>query len=76
MIEIKNADDLLEFIVMQSKSGNKAWFGFQQQRIVGIYMCYELAKYHADKFSPDEIVDYVSALNNAVFKKMIKVDGN
>lgn len=76
MIEIKNADDLLEFIVLQSKSGNKAWFGFQQQRIVGIYMCYEIAKNHADKFSPDEIVDYVSALNNAVFKKMIKVDGN
>ena len=76
MIEIKNADDLLEFIVTQSKSGNKAWFGFAQQRIVGIYMCYELAKRHADKFTPDEVVDYVSGLNNAIFKKMIKTDGN
>lgn len=72
MIDIQNTDDLLAFIVTQSKSGNKAWFGFQQQRIVGIYMCYELAKYHADKLSPDQIVDYVVDLNNAIFKKMIK----
>lgn len=72
MIDIQNSDDLLAFIVTQSKSGNKAWFGFQQQRIVGIYMCYELAKIHADKLSPDQVVDYVVDLNNAIFKKMIK----
>lgn len=76
MIDIQNSEDLLTFIVTQSKSGNKAWFGFQQQRIVGIYMCYEMAKIHGDKMSADEIVEYVIGLNNAVFKKMIKVDGS
>lgn len=77
MIEIKNADDLLEFIVMQSKSGNKAWFGFQQQRIVGIYMCYELAKNHGNTMSPEDIIEYVISLNNLIYQKIVKNgDGN
>jgi hypothetical protein len=72
MIDIKNADDLLEFIIGQSKSGQKAWFGFPQQKIVGIYMAYEIAKIHADKMTPDEVVNYVSNLNNVIFEKLVK----
>ncbi len=74
MTEIKNTDDLLAFIVTQSQNGGKAWFGFPQQRIVGIYMCYELAKLHADKLTPNEVVDYAIELNNKIFSKIIKGD--
>jgi hypothetical protein len=74
MTDIKSADDLLAFIVTQSQNGGKAWFGFPQQRIVGIYMCYELAKLHADKLTPNEVVDYAIELNNKIFSKIIKGD--
>ena len=74
MTDIKNSDDLLAFIVTQSQNGGKAWFGFPQQRIVGIYMCYELAKLHADKMTPNEVVDYAIELNNKIFSKIIKGD--
>jgi hypothetical protein len=74
MTDIKNSDDLLAFIVTQSQSGGKAWFGFPQQRIVGIYMCYELAKLHADKMTPNEVVEYAIDLNNRIFSKIIKGD--
>ena len=74
MTEIKSADDLLTFIITQSQNGGKAWFGFPQQRVVGIYMCYELAKLHADKLTPNEVVDYAIELNNKIFSKIIKGD--
>ena len=68
-----NSLDLLNFIVSQANSGNKDWFGFQQQRIAGINMAYEIAKRHADKMSPEQVVDYVAKLNNAIFDKLIRV---
>jgi hypothetical protein len=63
---------LLGFLISQSNSGVKNWFGFQQQRIAGINTAYEIAKIHADTLSPEEIVDYVVKLNNAIYQKMIK----
>lgn len=72
MTDIKDSEDLLAFIIMQSKSGQKAWFGFTQQKIIGIYMCYEIARLHADRMSPEDVAEYVFQLNNAVFEKIIK----
>jgi hypothetical protein len=72
MTDIKNGEDLLAFVISQSKSGQKAWFGFTQQKIIGIYMCYEIARLHADRMTPDEVAEYVFQLNNAVFEKIIK----
>ena len=72
MTTINNSNDLLSFLITQSNSGVKNWFGFQQQRIAGINTAYEIAKRHADKLSPEEIVDYVVKLNNAIYQKMIK----
>jgi hypothetical protein len=66
------SQDLLNYIISQANSDSKNWFGFKQQRIAGINMAYEIAKYHADKLSPEEIVDYVNRLNNAIFHKLIK----
>lgn len=72
MTDIRDSEDLLAFIITQSKSGQKAWFGFTQQKIIGIYMCYEIARLHADKLSPEDVAEYVFQLNNAVFEKIIK----
>jgi hypothetical protein len=72
MTDIKDSEDLLAFIISQSKSGQKAWFGFTQQKIIGIYMCYEIARLHANSMSPDDVAEYVFQLNNAVFEKIIK----
>jgi hypothetical protein len=72
MTTINNNNDLLSFLISQSNSGVKNWFGFQQQRIAGINTAYEIAKRHADKLSPEEVVDYVVKLNNAIYQKMIK----
>ncbi len=69
---ITNSSELLNYIVSQANSGVKNWFGFQQQRIAGIYTAYEIAKYHADKMTPDEITDYVNKLNNSIYQKLVK----
>ncbi len=71
-MQIQSNNDLLGFLISQSSSGTKNWFGFQQQRIAGINTAYEIAKYHADKLSPEEVVDYVVKLNNAIYQMMIK----
>jgi len=71
-MQIKSSNDLLGFLVSQSNSGVKNWFGFHQQRIAGINTAYEIAKNHADTMTPEEIVEFVMALNNAIYNKMIK----
>jgi len=74
MTTIQNSTDLLNFIITQANSGQKNWFGFQEQKIAGINTAYEMAINHADKMTPDEIVDYVLRLNNLIFQKIIKGD--
>ena len=74
--QIKSSDDLLSYLVSQANSGQKNWFGFAQQRLTGINLAHEIAKNHADKLSPEEVVDYVIKLNNSIYQKLIKGDGN
>ena len=66
------SQDLLNFLITQANSGHKDWFGFPEQKIAGINTAYAMAISHADKMTPDEIVDYVLRLNNAIFQKIIK----
>lgn len=68
---IENTEHLLAYIISQADSGTKAWFNYPQQRIVGIYMCYELAQRFGDKMTPTEIVTFVDSLNNLVYKKFL-----
>ena len=68
------SQDLLHYILAQASSGQRNWFGFQQQRVLGINLCYEIAKRHADKMSPDQITEYVIRLNNSIYTKLIKGD--
>jgi hypothetical protein len=72
MTTLNASEALLTYLVGQSNSNQKNWFGFQQQRIAGIDLAYRMAVEHADKMTPDEIVDYVVLLNNAIYTKMIK----
>lgn len=69
---IQNNQDLLNFLLSQAGSGAKNWFGFHEQRIAGIDVAYKIAINHADTMTPDEVVDYVIALNNSIYKNMIK----
>lgn len=68
---VKDSNDLLNFLVAQSDS-SKNWFGFQQQRITAIALAHDIAKNHADKMSPNEVVNYAVALNETIYHKIIK----
>jgi hypothetical protein len=72
MTTIQNTSDLLNFLVNQANSGSKSWFGFQQQKIAGINLAYQIAIAHADKLSPEDVVNYVVQLNNVIYSKMLK----
>lgn len=71
-VQIQSNHDLLSFLVQQASSGSKNWFGFPQQRLMGIHLAYEIAKTHADKMSPEEIIDFVIGLNNAIYVKLLR----
>lgn len=73
-MKIESQNDLLGFLISQAGSGQKNWFGFAQQRLTGINLAHEIAANHADKMSPDEVVDYVVSLNNNIYQKLIKAD--
>jgi hypothetical protein len=73
MTEIKSNNDLLGFLVMKMASDKKDWFGFPEQRVTGINLVHEIAKNHADKMSPQEVVLYVKELNDAIYNGFIKV---
>lgn len=71
-----NSNDLLAYLVIQANSGSKDWFGFRQQRILGINLAYKIAEHHADKLSPEQVADYAFRLNNAIFSKLVKGEPN
>jgi hypothetical protein len=66
-------ENILSFLEAHRASGDKDWFGFAQQKVTGINLCHEIAANHADKLSPEEVVDYVIGLNNAIYQKFIRV---
>lgn len=72
-VKINSNNDLLGFLLTQASSGQKDWFGFTQQRITGINLVHEIAKNHADKMSPRDIVAYAKELNDEIYQGFIKV---
>jgi hypothetical protein len=70
-MNISSQKDLLGFLITQANS-SKNWFGFAQQRLTGITLAHEIAARHADKMTPEEIVEYVILLNNTIYNKIIK----
>lgn len=68
---IQNTNDLLSFLVAQAES-RRDWFGFTQQRMTAITLAHEIASRHADKMTPEEVVEYAIAINTQIFHKIIK----
>lgn len=68
---VKDSNDLLNFLVAQSDS-SRNWFGFQQQKLTAIVLAHEIAATHADKMTPEEVVNYARDINNLLYLKMIK----
>ena len=71
-----NSLDLLTYLIAQSNSGTKNWFGFHEQRVAGIALAYKIAERHADTMKPSEIVDFVINLNNELYIKLLRRSEN
>lgn len=67
---IQNNNDLLQYLISQAES-RKDWFGFLQQRMTAINLAHEIAKNHADKMTPNEVVQYAIDVNESIFHKII-----
>jgi hypothetical protein len=70
--QTNNSDALLNYLISLNATGQKNWFGFQQQRLAGIDLAYRIAVAHANTMSPTEVIKYVVELNNEIYDKMLK----
>lgn len=68
---IQNTGDLLSFLANQAEV-RKDWFGFTQQRMTAVSLAHEIAKHHADKMSPTQVVAYAIELNAKIYSMIIK----
>lgn len=71
-MQIKDNNDLLGYLLAESLKAPKSWFGFPQQKLTGITLAHAIAANHADKMSPEEVVNYVVSLNNEIYAGIIK----
>lgn len=72
MTTIQNTNDLLNFLVQRSSSGNKNWFGFAEQRMTSITLAHDIAKMHADKMTAEEVVQYAVDINESIYRLIIR----
>ncbi len=70
-VTVKDNSDLLNFLVTQAES-RKDWFGFVQQRITAVALAHDIARYHADKMTPEQVASYALELNEVIYHKIIK----
>ena len=71
-MKIQDSSDLLSYLITQA-SERKDWFGFTQQRMTAVTLAHQIAKQHADKMTPEEVVEYALKLNQTIYNKIIKV---
>jgi hypothetical protein len=50
----------------------KDWFGRSQQKLTAVSLAHKIAENHASQMTPVEVVNYVQALNQEIFDKIIK----
>lgn len=72
MTTIQNTNDLLAFLERQAEQ-RQDWFGWRQQKLTAISLIHDIAARHANTMTPQEIVDYAIALNQAIYDKIIRV---
>lgn len=70
MATIRNSNDLLHYIRERAESGDKAWFSWIEQRITGIPLAHHIAANHADKMTPEQVVEYVVKLNSLIHQRI------
>lgn len=71
-MKIQDSNDLLGYLLTQADT-RKDWFGFTQQRMTAVTLAHQIAKQHADKMTPEEVVEYALKLNQAIYNRIIKV---
>jgi hypothetical protein len=71
-MKIQDSNDLLGYLLTQADT-RKDWFGFTQQRMTAVTLAHQIAKQHADKMTPEEVVEYALKLNQTIYNKIIKV---
>lgn len=71
MQTIQNSTDLLNYLLQQAEL-RKDWFGFFQQRLTAISLAHDIAKCHADKMSPSEVVAYAVEINEEIYQKIVR----
>ncbi len=71
MTTIQNTNDLLTFLERQAEQ-RQDWFGWKQQKLTAISLIHDISARHADKMTPQEIVDFVVSLNQIIYHQIIK----
>lgn len=71
-IPVNNSEALLSYLIGLAGTGQKNWFGYQQQRLAGTDLAYRIAAQHANTMKPKEIVEFVIELNNEIYEKILK----
>jgi len=69
--KIQNTADLLSFLQTQSEQ-RKDWFGFIQQKLTAVSLAHKIAERHADKMTPDEVVNYAKEVTELLYHKVAK----
>lgn len=62
---------LINYLLVQ-QGRSKNWFGFKEQKTIAVDTAHRMAVAHGDKMTPEQIVDYVTRLNNLIYLKLIK----
>lgn len=75
MTTIQNTTDLLTFLEREAEK-RPDWFGWKQQKLTAISLAHDIAARHADKLTPEEVVDYAMAVNLRIYHKIIKPQNN
>lgn len=71
MTTIQNTKDLLAFLEKEMEK-RPDWFGWRQQKLTAIGLAHEIAARHADKMTPDQVVEYAMAVNTRIYHQIIK----
>ena len=73
MPTIQNTNELLGYLVDRAETQRlKNWFDRLQQRVTMIPLAHEIAKLHADKMTPAEVVQYADELSQELFRCITK----
>lgn len=62
---------LINYLLVQ-QGRSKNWFGFKEQKTIAVDTVHRMAVAHGNVMTPEQIVEYVTKLNNLIYQKLIK----